>query len=71
MATVSFELDLDNPPTLTDEQRARLDELAAMPDSEIDFSDIPKATEEQLARMRPFREVLAEFRARQKQAATV
>jgi hypothetical protein len=69
MPTVSFDFDLDNPPPLTEEQRTRLNTLAAMPDSEIDFSDIPEATDEQLALMRPFREVLAEHKIRQKQAA--
>jgi uncharacterized protein (DUF4415 family) len=34
-------LDPDNPPKLSDEAKARLARLAAMPDSEIDFSDIP------------------------------
>jgi hypothetical protein len=58
--------DLDNLPPLTEEAKARLDALAALPDSEIDCSDIPEATEEQLARMRPFREVVAELKARQK-----
>lgn len=35
------EIDLQNLPPLTDEQRVRLDALAKMPDSEIDYSDIP------------------------------
>ena len=39
--TVSFTLDLDNPPPLTAEQKAMLEELKNMPDEEIDFSDIP------------------------------
>ncbi len=43
---VRYEIDLNNPPPLTDEQKARLDALAAMPDSEIDFSDIPPLTED-------------------------
>ena len=34
-------------PPVTEEQRARMRALAAMPDSEIDTSDIPVATEEQ------------------------
>ena len=33
---------------LTDEQKARLDELDNIPDEEIDYSDAPKLTEEQL-----------------------
>jgi uncharacterized protein (DUF4415 family) len=43
---VRYELDLDNLPPLTDADRAQLKKLADMPDSEIDFSDIPELTEE-------------------------
>jgi uncharacterized protein (DUF4415 family) len=39
-------------PELTAEQRARLEALEAMPDSEIDTSDIPELTDAQLAEMR-------------------
>lgn len=39
--TVKFELDLTKLPSITQAQRAELNTLAAMPDSEIDFSDIP------------------------------
>ena len=38
---VNREIDLRNPPPLTDEQRARLSVLAKMPDSDIDYNDIP------------------------------
>ncbi len=38
---VRYVIDLENPPPLTDEQKARLKALAEMPDSEIDYSDIP------------------------------
>ena len=34
-------IDLQNLPPLTDEQQARLSVLAKMPDSAIDYSDIP------------------------------
>lgn len=34
-------LDLTKPPVVTDEQKARLAALAAMPDDQIDYSDIP------------------------------
>ena len=44
---------LDTLPPLTEEQRFQLEELAAMPDELIDFSDIPELTDEQLAQMRP------------------
>jgi uncharacterized protein (DUF4415 family) len=43
---------------------ARLKRLAKMPDSQIDFSDIPEATPEQLARMRPASEM---WKVRKKQ----
>lgn len=39
-------------PPLTDAQKADLDRLAAMPDEDIDTSDIPELTDAQLARMR-------------------
>jgi uncharacterized protein (DUF4415 family) len=35
---------------LTRKQKADLDRLSKMPDSEIDYSDIPPLTDEQLAR---------------------
>ncbi len=38
---VKRDIDLQNLPPLTDEQRARLSLLAKIPDSEIDYSDIP------------------------------
>ena len=43
---VRYKIDLQNPPPLTEEQKARLEALAERPDSEIDFSDIPPLTEE-------------------------
>jgi len=43
---VRYTIDLDNPPPLTAEQKKRLKALAAKPDSEIDYSDIPPLTEE-------------------------
>jgi len=39
--TVRHELDLSNPPPLTDAQKAELKVLAELPDSAIDTSDIP------------------------------
>jgi uncharacterized protein (DUF4415 family) len=38
-------IDLANPPALTPSQRAELDALDAMPDSAIDYSDIPPLDE--------------------------
>ena len=43
--TVNYKVDLNNPPVLSDEQKARLDALAKRPDSEIDCSDIPALDE--------------------------
>jgi len=43
---VRYTIDLDNPPPLTAAQKAELKALAAKPDSEIDYSDIPPLTEE-------------------------
>jgi uncharacterized protein (DUF4415 family) len=40
-STVRYEIDLNDPPPLTDKQKAELQALANMPDSEIDYSDIP------------------------------
>lgn len=37
--------DIRNPPSLTEAQKAELARLAAMPDEEIDFSDIPPLDE--------------------------
>ncbi|MDR3745010.1 MAG: hypothetical protein P4K80_02635 [Acidobacteriaceae bacterium] len=42
---VTFELDLDNPPSLTDEEREQLDRLRTMKDKDIDLSDIPAQTD--------------------------
>jgi uncharacterized protein (DUF4415 family) len=39
---VSYTIDLDNPPPLTDAQQAELERLAAMPEEDIDLSDIPE-----------------------------
>ncbi len=43
---VRFKVDLANMPPLTAAQRAELEALAAMPDEEIDYSDIPPLTED-------------------------
>jgi uncharacterized protein (DUF4415 family) len=42
--TVKFKLDVKNPSKITTTQRKRLANLAALPDSRIDYSDIPKQT---------------------------
>ena len=51
--TVWYTVDSANPPPLTASQKAQLATLAAMTDADIDYSDIPPMTDEQLARMRP------------------
>jgi len=38
--TVRYEVDLNNLPPLTNEQKTELKALSEMPDSEIDYSDI-------------------------------
>jgi uncharacterized protein (DUF4415 family) len=43
---VKFELDPTNPPPLTGKQKAELEALKAMPDEEIDYSDIPPLGDE-------------------------
>ena len=43
---VYYELDLLNPPPLTEEQKRRSKALAEMPDEDIDFSDIPPLTDD-------------------------
>jgi len=40
-STVTRTLDLNKPPVVSAEQKARLDALASMPDEQIDYSDIP------------------------------
>lgn len=52
-ARVKAEHILNKP--LTKAQRDRLDRLAGKPDSEIDVSDIPPLTDQQLAEMVPYR----------------
>ena len=42
---VTYKVNLNNVPVLSDEQKARLEALAKRPDSEIDFSDIPELDE--------------------------
>ncbi len=41
-----YELDILNPPPLTEEQKARLRALDDLPDEEIDFSDNPRLGED-------------------------
>ena len=67
MAIVSYRR--DEIPPMTEEHKAELRALALRPDSEIDTSDIPELTDEQLARMRPRREILAERALRGQQEA--
>ena len=43
---VKYELDPDHLPPLTQRQKAELEALKALPDSEIDYSDIPPLTDD-------------------------
>ena len=43
---VYYELDLLNPPPLTEEQKEELSKLDSLRDEDIDFSDIPPLTDE-------------------------
>jgi len=43
---VRYEVDLANLPPLTEAQRAEIAALAARPDSEIDYSDVPQLAED-------------------------
>jgi len=53
--------DIFNKP-LTRKQKAQLERLKKMPDSEIDYSDIPPLTDEQLAQFRRAPKVLVAAR---------
>lgn len=48
---------------LTDEQKKRLEELDKIPDEEIDLSDIPEITDEEVKRMRRAKDFFDERRA--------
>ena len=61
MAIVSYISKGEMRPVPTDEEFARLCELAeanAVPDSEIDYSDIPPVTDEELAEFLPYEEAI-------------
>jgi hypothetical protein len=47
---VFFELDVDNPPPLTPEERAEIEASLPKSDDDIDFSDIPRLSEEWFAK---------------------
>ncbi len=44
--TVHYELDLNNPPTLTKRQQTEIEALRSMADDDIDYSDIPPLSDE-------------------------
>jgi uncharacterized protein (DUF4415 family) len=44
--TIEYRIDPANLPPLTEKQKAELAALAAMPDDQIDYSDIPPLTDE-------------------------
>ena len=43
---VKFKLNTTNPKPLTAEQRKRLQAISSLPDSQIDYSDMPRSTTE-------------------------
>ncbi|CDZ26196.1 MULTISPECIES: BrnA antitoxin family protein [Neorhizobium] len=45
---VRYEVDRDSLPPLTEKQKAELAALSELPDEQIDYSDIPRLTDEQL-----------------------
>jgi uncharacterized protein (DUF4415 family) len=45
---VTYTLDLNNLPPLTESQKAELAALAALPDDQINFTDNPEVTEERM-----------------------
>ena len=53
---VRYEIDLDNLPPLTEQQKAELEKLKNMKDEDIDFSDIPRLTEKFWANAVPWRD---------------
>jgi uncharacterized protein (DUF4415 family) len=64
---VTYKLDLDNLPPLTESQKAELAALAALPDDQIDFTDNPEVTEERMKnaiRHRFYRPVKQQITAR-------
>ena len=52
---VYSDFDPNNPPELTPEQKAEIAALAAMPEEELDFSDIPPLAERERARKHKIR----------------
>ena len=56
MAIVSYTYGDGEMPKLTEEQKQRLQALAERPDSEIDYSDIPPMSDEELAGFMPWQE---------------
>ena len=53
----------DEIPPITPERMAELEVVCNKPDSRIDLSDIPEMTDEQLASLRPFAQVVDELKA--------
>ena len=65
--TIRYDVDLANLPPLTEKQKAELAALADMPDSEIDYSDIPELSDGQFrnaVRGRFYRPVKQQITAR-------
>ncbi len=63
----TYKVDLNNLPLLAESQKAELAALAALPNDQIDLSDIPELTDEQLKnaiRHRGYRPVKQQITAR-------
>ncbi len=54
---VRISLDPNNPPPLSARQKKALEDLAKMPDSNIDYSDIPPMTEAEEALYKPVKKL--------------
>ncbi len=66
---VRYTIDLDNPPSLTEQEKKQIETLRNMPDENIDYSDIPPLTDEFWKNARPFRD--SHFYKPRKQSTTV
>jgi uncharacterized protein (DUF4415 family) len=53
---VKYTIDLDNPPPLTEDEKKQIEALRNMRDEDIDYSDIPRLTEDFWKNAKPFRD---------------
>jgi len=71
MTIVSFEDNSVSNNISWEEQKAKLATMPIVPDSQIDFSDIPPMTKDQLVQMKLGAIARAEWRAKNKQKIAV